>query len=104
MKLQVDNLFLLFAGMAAVTYVPRMLPFILFREVNFSSFTGDVLKNLRYAILGGLIFPGIFLVSEDPYFGVVGGIVAFILAYFDLDVVFVVTGTIGVMAIYTLLF
>jgi len=102
-KVQIDNLFLLFAGMAIVTYIPRVLPFILFREVDFSSFTGDVLKNLRYAILGGLILPGVFLVNDDPSFGIVGGTIAFLLAYTKLDVVYVVIGTIGVMSIYTLL-
>ena len=99
----VDNLFLLFAAMTAVTYIPRMLPFVLFDEVEFPPFISNVLKNLRYAILGGLILPGIFLVGEDPLFGVAGGIVAFTLAYLDIDVVFVVTGTIGAMALYTFL-
>lgn len=102
--MQVNNLFLLFTGMAAVTYLPRMLPFIMFRGIDFSPFTEDVLKNLRFAILGGLIFPGIFLVNEDPYFGIVGGLVAFVLAYIDLDIVFVVIVTIGVMAAYTIWF
>ncbi|MBS3736393.1 MAG: AzlD domain-containing protein [Candidatus Bipolaricaulota bacterium] len=100
--MKIDNLFLLFAAMMAVTYIPRMLPFVLFGDVEFPPFIRNVLQNLRYAILGGLILPGILLINEDPAFGVIGGTVAFILAYLDIDVVFVVTGTIGVMALYTL--
>jgi len=102
--MEAENLFILFAAMTAVTYIPRMLPFVLFGDIEFPPFVSDVLRNLRYAILGGLILPGIFLVNEDPAFGVIGGIVAFILAYVDIDVVFVVTGTIAAMAIYTLAF
>ena len=97
------NLLLIFVGMAAVTYLPRMLPFVIFSDLDFVPFTKKVLKNLRYAILGGLIFPGIFMVSEDPLFGVTGGAVAFILAYLGADPVFVVIGTIGLMALYTTL-
>jgi len=96
------SLLLIFVGMAAVTYLPRMLPFVIFSDLDFSPFAKKVLKNLRYAILGGLIFPGIFMVSEDPLFGVAGGLVAFTLAYLGADAVFVVIGTIVFMALYTI--
>ncbi len=92
---------LMILGMAVVTYIPRVLPFLLFREVEFSPFFKDILKNIRYAILGALIFPGIFLVQDDPLFGVIGGLVAFILSYIGLDVVLVVIGSIGVLYLYT---
>ncbi len=98
-----DSLFLVIAGMAVVTYIPRMLPFVLFREIDFPSFVQDVLENLRYAILGCLIFPGIFLVQEDIYFGLTGGTVALVLAYLDIDIVLVVLGTVGAMTLYTIL-
>ncbi|MBS3813144.1 AzlD domain-containing protein [Candidatus Bipolaricaulota bacterium] len=97
------TILLTFLGMAVVTYVPRMLPFVLFREVEFSPFFKDLLKNLRYAILGALIFPGIFLVQDDPTFGLIGGVVAFVLAYLRLDVIFVIGGAIGVLSLYVLL-
>lgn len=97
------TIILMFLGMAVVTYVPRMLPFVLFREVEFSPFFKDLLKNLRYAILGALIFPGIFLVQDDPTFGLIGGVVAFVLAYLRLDVIFVIGGAIGVLSLYVLL-
>lgn len=97
------TILLTFLGMAVVTYVPRMLPFVLFREVEFSPFFKDLLKNLRYAILGALIFPGIFLVQDDPTFGLIGGVVAFVLAYLRLDVIFVIGGAIGVLSLYVIL-
>ncbi len=90
-------------GMAVVTYIPRMLPFVLFREIEYPPLVQEVLENLRYAILGGLIFPGIFLVQENHYFGIIGGVVACILSYLDLDIVLVVLGTIGAMTLYSFL-
>lgn len=47
-------------GMAAVTYVPRMVPLIAFESLKLPGFLERVLKNVPYAVLGALIFPGVF--------------------------------------------
>jgi branched-subunit amino acid transport protein len=99
-----NTMFLVIAGMALVTYLPRLLPFVLFEEVDYPAFLSKILENLRYAILGALIFPGLFLVQEDPYFGILGGSVAFVLSYFGLDIVLVVLGTVGAMSLYSFIF
>ena len=98
-----EEVLVVILGMALVTYIPRMIPFVVFHRFDFPTLFKDVLKNLRYAILGGLIIPGVFLVQDDPIFGVIGGVVAVIIAYLDVDTVFVVLGTVGIMTIYAIL-
>ena len=51
-------------GMAAVTYVPRMVPLIAFESLKLPGFLERVLKNVPYAVLGALIFPGVRITSS----------------------------------------
>ena len=101
--MQIDNTLLIIVAMAVVTYIPRAFPFLLFREIEYSPFLKNVLKNVRYAILGGLIFPGLFMVQKDPLFGLIGGTIAFVLAYLNIDIVLVVLGAVCAMTVYSLL-
>ncbi|GMB08838.1 branched-subunit amino acid transport protein [Thermolongibacillus altinsuensis] len=96
-----DNLIWLILAMGAVTYVPRMLPFVLFEKWSLPPFLQGVLKNVPYAMLGALIVPGIFLVQDDPLFGVIGFVVAFLVAFLGANVTIVVLVTIIVLAGYT---
>lgn len=98
-----ENLIFVILGMALVTYIPRMLPFVVFKQVEFPPLLQAMLKNLRYAVLGALIFPGIFFVHEDPVYGIIGGTTAAVLSYFGLDLVFVIFGAIGVLTLLSLL-
>lgn len=91
-------------GMALVTYVPRALPFIFLDKLNLPPFWESVLQNVRYAVLGALIFPGLFLINEDPTFGLLGGSVAFAIAYTGVDVIFTVLAAIVALVLYSLLF
>ena len=64
-----------------------------------------VLRNIPYAVLGALIFPAILYVQEgNLLFGFIGTIVAFTLAILFSNVMVVVLGTIGVLAVYSLIF
>jgi branched-subunit amino acid transport protein len=49
----------LILGMMAVTYVPRMAPFILLRDKKLPSFIRRFLKALPACALGALIFPNV---------------------------------------------
>jgi branched-subunit amino acid transport protein len=91
-------------GMGIVTYIPRMLPFVLFRGKELPPFLQGVLKNVPYATLGALIFPGILLIQDDIWFGLVGAAAAFVLAYFGANVIIVVLGSIAVLSFYSFLF
>lgn len=91
--------FWIIAGMALVTYIPRMLPVLLIGQRNVSPWTGRWLKSIPYAALGALIFPGILTVEQgEPLVGLAGGAVAAILAFFRLNMLIVIVGAIGAVA------
>ncbi|MCM2603858.1 AzlD domain-containing protein [Rossellomorea marisflavi] len=95
---------LMIAGMAFVTYVPRMLPFVMFSGKELHPFVKGVLNNVPYAVLGALIFPSIFLIKEgDVLFGVIGAVAAFALAFCGANVIMVVLGAIAILSAYTFL-
>ncbi|WP_243356307.1 AzlD domain-containing protein [Bacillus litorisediminis] len=95
-------IFWMIVGMGIVTYIPRMLPFVLIRGKELPSFIQGVLKNVPYATLGALIFPAIFFIQEELWFGVVGAISAFAIAFAGVNVIVVVIGTVVVLSIFSL--
>jgi branched-subunit amino acid transport protein len=89
-------------GMGVVTYIPRMLPFVLFKGKELPPFIQGVLKNVPYATLGALIFPAIFLIQKDDiWYGIIGAAAAFIGAYLGANVIVVVLGSIAVLSVYS---
>ncbi|WML49635.1 AzlD domain-containing protein [Neobacillus sp. PS3-34] len=90
-------------GMALVTYIPRMLPFVLFKGKELPPFLQGVLKNVPYATLGALIFPGILLIQKDIWYGLFGASAAFIVSFLGANVIVTVLGSIAVLALYSLL-
>lgn len=90
-------------GMGVVTYLPRLLPFVLFKGAELPAFVQGVLKNVPYATLGALIFPGVLFIGEDIWFGLLGACAAFLLAYIGVNVIFVVLGSIAALALYSFL-
>ncbi|WP_226676796.1 AzlD domain-containing protein [Rossellomorea aquimaris] len=91
-------------GMAIVTYIPRMLPFIVFKGKELPPFLQGVLRNVPFAVLGALIFPSILLIQEgNLLFGVVGTVAAFGIAFMGANVILVVIGAISVLSLYSVL-
>lgn len=89
-------------GMAIVTALPRFIPAVLLDKFVFRDWMNRWLQAIPYAALGALIFPGILFVKEGaPHIGIIGGIVAVLLAYVGVNVVFVVIGAIA--TVYLLL-
>lgn len=92
-------------GMAIVTYIPRAVPLTFLEGKELPPVVSGVLRNIPYAVLGALIFPAILYVQEGHLlFGFIGAIVAFTLAFLFSNVMVVVLGTIGVLAVYSLVF
>jgi branched-subunit amino acid transport protein len=91
-------------GMGIVTYLPRMLPFVLFKGKKLPPFIQGVLRNVPYATLGALIFPGILLIQEDIWYGLLGAAAAFLAAFLGANVIVVVLGSIAVLSIYSYFF
>ena len=100
-----DNMILLMiVGMAAVTYIPRMLPLVFLNGIQLPPFLQGVLKNVPFATLGALIVPGIFTINEDIWFGIIGAATAFIVAYLGANVILVVLSAIVSLSVYSYFF
>ncbi|MBF7097717.1 AzlD domain-containing protein [Alkalibacter mobilis] len=52
-------------GMAIVTYLPRMIPFILMKDIEIPKKIDRFLSLIPYTILSALIFPGILEASAN---------------------------------------
>ena len=68
--------------MAGVTYLIRMLPFVLFRKKIESRFVKDFLYYVPYAVLSAMTVPAVFYATDSILSAVVGVVVAVILAFF----------------------
>ena len=83
-------------GMALVTYLPRLMPALFLDRFKFPDWFQNWLENIPYAALGALIFPGVLLVDKDqPVLGLIGGIIALILALLNLHIILIMAGSIG---------
>lgn len=91
-------------GMALATYIPRMLPLAFLEKLKLPPFIQGVLKNVPYAILGALIFPGVLFIQEQIWYGLFGAVVAFLIAYLGANVIIVVIGSILVLTGVSLYF
>jgi branched-subunit amino acid transport protein len=96
-----DNIVLMIIGMAIVTYIPRMIPLVSLSGKELHPFLQGILKNVPYATLGALIVPGIFMINEDIWFGIIGATAAFLIAYLGANVIVVVLGTIAILTCYS---
>ena len=87
---------LIILGMTAVTYIPRALPAVILDKLKFNAKVEKFLKLIPYTAMTALIFPGIFTVdTAHPEIGIVGGLVAILLAWRKVQVVICVLVAIG---------
>jgi len=93
---------LIIIGMSLVTMIPRVVPAFVVNIFIFRDWVNRWLQAIPYAALGALIFPGILSVKEgEPHIGMIGGIVAILLAYFGLNIILVVLGAIATVFLFT---
>jgi branched-subunit amino acid transport protein len=92
-----NNITILILGMTLVTFIPRLLPFIIMNKIKFSDNAKSFLNYIPYAAIGALIFPDSFnAVTNTPIASIVGTIAAFILSYFTKNIILVVTVSIAI--------
>ena len=90
--------------MALVTYLPRMLPLVLFRKTIENQFIKSFLAYVPYAVLGAMTFPSIpFSTAPNGGFslvyflgGLVGMLAAMVLAYFNRGLLLVAVSSVVV--------
>lgn len=90
-------------GMSLATMIPRIIPTFIVDKLAFRGWINRWLNAIPFAALGALIFPGILSVKPDqPQIGLIGGIVAILLAYIGLNVILVVIGAIVTVYIFSI--
>lgn len=97
--LTISESLVLVAGMAVVTYIPRLLPFLVRSTRPYPPKVKQFLSYLPYAILGALIFPGVLSSTGELVTAVAGLAAALVLAWRGAHLLWVVSGAIGAAAL-----
>lgn len=93
------NFYIYLAVMAGVTYLIRMLPFVLVKNKIKNRFLQSFLHYIPYAVLAVMTVPAVFGATSYVISAVVGFVFAFILAYFEKSLLVVAcAGCAGVFA------
>ncbi|WP_075718772.1 AzlD domain-containing protein [Roseburia sp. 499] len=75
------NFWIYLLVMFAVTYMVRVLPFLIFRKKIENRFVRSFLAYIPYTVLGAMTFPTVFYATGSVITASAGVIVALILAY-----------------------
>lgn len=98
-----NQIILLILGMTAVTYIPRLLPFLMLSQNNIPIRLRRFLKYIPYTALGALIIPGVFSATPQmPYAAGVGMVFAFIFGWVRGGIILPVFGAVFVTFIMLL--
>ena len=92
-----NNLIPLILGMAAVTYGPRLLPFLFFSNTQIPRRVDAFLKCIPVAAIGALIIPGVITATPDmPEAALLGIGFTAVYAFFKGGIIVPVLGSVGV--------
>ncbi|WP_321416991.1 AzlD domain-containing protein [uncultured Desulfobacter sp.] len=84
-------------GMAAVTYLPRLAPFLFFRNARIPVRLDAFLKCIPVAAIGALILPGVFTATPAlPWAGVAGMGFTLVYGLFKGGIIVPVLGSVAV--------
>lgn len=98
------KIIILILAMALATYIPRALPAVLVNKIRFGEKTQKFLNLIPYTAISALVFPGIFTIDKtNPQIGIIGGIVAVVLAWRKCSVMTCVIAAIASSFLYKLL-
>ena len=99
-----DNIILIVVGMAAVTYIPRLLPFLMLSNKQIPAKVDSFLKCIPVAAIGALIIPGVFESTPDmPIAGIAGICFALIIGLWKGGIIVPVLGSVAVTFLVFLL-
>lgn len=100
----IKNAFIAVILMATVTYIPRVLPILIFRKKIKSKYIKSFLHYVPFAVLAALTFPDILYSTGNFTTAICGTIVALFLAYKKKSLVVVAIGAILTVYIMGLIF
>ncbi|NLM37544.1 MAG: AzlD domain-containing protein [Firmicutes bacterium] len=95
---------LLVLGMAAVTYLPRLLPMLFMSTDRLPPVLKRFFDFVPYAVLTTLIFPEMLFSTAQPASAIAGGLLALLLAARGKSLFLIVAGGIGGVFLWELLF
>jgi len=85
--------------MAAVTYLPRVLPLVIFKKKINNRFIQLYLTYIPYAVLAAMIFPDAFSSTTSLISASIGLVAAILLAYWGKGLITVALGATAVVFI-----
>jgi len=86
----------LLLGMMAVTYLPRLIPFLFVDKMHITGKVKKFLSLIPYTAMAALIFPGVITTDASRWeIGIVGGAVAGLLAWRKVPMIFCVLAAIA---------
>jgi branched-subunit amino acid transport protein len=92
-----DTLVPLILGMAAVTYVPRLMPFLLLNRLHIPFRVNAFLKAIPVAAIGALIVPGVLTATPElPAAALTGMGFTLVYGLFRGGIIVPVLGAVGV--------
>lgn len=97
------NVWLIILGMTLVTFIPRAIPAFFVDKMRFGKRFEKFISLIPYTAMAALIFPGVVnMDSEHWYVGIIGALVAILLALFKkMPAALVVLGSVcSVMLVY----
>ncbi|MBM7615735.1 AzlD domain-containing protein [Alkaliphilus hydrothermalis] len=93
-----SNIILLIIGMAVVTYLPRLTPFMLVYNSNTPPKLKRFLLFIPYTALGALIIPGVLTaIPNEPIVALIGISIGGVLAWMKGGIILPVLGAIAVV-------
>lgn len=85
------------AAMAAVSYLPRMLPLAIFRKRIQNVFLQSFLQYMPYAVLSAMVFPEVFGATASLVSAIAGVLTAVYLSYRGMGLLPVALGATAVV-------
>jgi branched-subunit amino acid transport protein len=90
-----NNRLILILGMMFVTYIPRLLPFVIVSDKKLPPTLKRFLEFIPYTALGALIIPGVFSsIPNMPFISLVGIGFAFAYAWYKGGIIISVLGSV----------
>lgn len=99
-----DNLVYIIIGMAAVTYIPRLIPFLMLSDRKIPARVDAFLKCIPVAAIGALIIPGVFNATPDkPLAGILGITFTLVIGFWKGGIIIPVLGSVVVTSLIFLI-